>query len=385
MPLTDEQLQPLLAPPLSTAGLPGVGGVIRQRCEDFYVCELPAYGPDGREQAHLLVTLKKRDLGSSEALDLVADHCGLPRREFGLAGLKDKRAVTEQWVTAPWAAREALASFSHPQVSLGPASAHGNKLRRGHLRGNRFVIVVRDLAVSPSEAAIRVEQKFAALKAAGGLDNLYAQQRFGRTGHNAIRGVELLANPKRGRRRGKADFVLSAGQSALFNFYLLARREQGLLRTVLAGDVLKKTATGGLFTCSDPEADQPRLDAGEVVITGPMFGGKMPVPSAGSPADELECAILGAYGLDREGLKAFGKKLPGTRRRLQISLEHERVAALPNGGDSGANRFPDGVPDPGDEPGLVLQWVLPPGTYATQVLRELMGPTTESSIAAGAA
>lgn len=376
--LTADHLQLLQHPPLQTADLPGTGGVIRQRCEDFYVSELPAYAADNREHAHLLLTMTKRELGSAEALGLVARHCGLPKRDLGLAGLKDKYAVTEQWITAPWAARELLKTFVHPQITLGPARPHGNKLRRGHLHGNRFAVVVRQLDCPPEEAKQRALAKIQRLLAAGGLDNLYAQQRFGRGLQNAVRGLDLLAHPERGRRRGKADFLLSAGQSALFNLYIHERRRRGLMRTVLAGDVLKKTATGGLFTCSEPEVDQARFDAGEVEITGPMYGGKMPVPTADTPADALECSVLASCGLTRAAFAAFGKKLPGTRRKLQISLEQVRVDALPLTQPAG-DVLPANAPDPGDASGLLLQWVLPPGTYATAVLRELMGKTSEIS------
>ncbi len=378
MKLTDRQLEQLLAPPLQTSERLGIGGVIRQRCEDFFVRELPAYAADGTEQGpHLLLTLKKRNLGSAEALAAVADHCGLSQREFGLAGLKDKRAVTEQWVSAPFATRELLKSFDHPQIALGPASPHSNKLRRGHLRGNRFAIVVRELCCPVPEAWQRAMAKVEALGCAGGVINLYGQQRFGRDGHNATRGLALLAAPKRARRRGKADFVLSAGQSALFNLYLLERWRRGLLRTVLAGDVLQKTATGGLFVCNEPEVDQRRMDAGEVAITGPMFGSKMPAPTPGSPADSLECAILEEFELSREGFRAFGRKLSGARRRLQISLEQMRVDVVPITASDPGEILPEGAPNPGSEPGLLLQWVLPPGAYATCVLREVMGPSPE--------
>jgi tRNA(Glu) U13 pseudouridine synthase TruD len=194
--------------------------------------------------------------------------------------------------------RPALAEFSHPAITLGPPAPHGNKLRRGHLHGNRFALVVRDLAVPGNEAAReRVAAKAAKLAELGGLDNLYGNQRLGNDGGNLRRGLELLAS---GARRGKADFLLSAGQSALFNLYLLERRARGLMRTVLLGDILKKTATGGLFESREPEVDQARLDAGELGITGPMFGSKMRGPSPGTAPDALEQEILDLAGISPE-------------------------------------------------------------------------------------
>lgn len=347
----------LLDPPLQTADLPGIGGQIRQCPEDFTVREIPAYGPDGRVGAHLLLTLHKRGIGSEDAILELSRQTGIPRPEIGLAGLKDKDAVTEQWISVPFAAGPRLAEFSHPAITLGPAHPHGNKLRRGHLHGNHFTIVVRELAVSGEEALQRVTAKRSRLAELGGLANLYGSQRLGDTGSNLRRGLEALAA---GARRGRADFLLSAGQSALFNLYLLERRSRGLMRTVLAGDILKKTATGGLFECREPETDQARLDSGELGITGPMFGSKMRAPSPGTAADALEQEILDLAGISSAALKALGNKVEGTRRPLQLPLLDLELALAP---------ATDALPQ-----GLSLQFSLPAGSYATVLLQELQGP-----------
>ena len=120
----------LLDPPLQTADLPGIGGRTRMRPEDFAVHEIPAYGPDGRPGAHLLFTLRKRGIGTEDAIVELSRQTGIPRPEIGLAGLKDKDAVTEQWISVPFAAGPRLAQFSHPAITLGQAHPHGNKLRR---------------------------------------------------------------------------------------------------------------------------------------------------------------------------------------------------------------------------------------------------------------
>lgn len=347
----------LLDPPLQTADLPGIGGRIRMCPEDFAVHELPAYGPDGRTGAHMLLTLRKRGIGTEDAIVEVARQTGIPRPDIGLAGLKDKDAVTEQWISVPFAAGPKLAGFSHPAIWLGEPTPHGNKLRRGHLHGNRFTLVVRELATSGEQAQTRVAAKVARIAELGGLDNLSGNQRLGSDGGNLRRGLELLAS---GARRGRADFLLSAGQSALFNLYLLERRTRGLMRTVLAGDILKKTATGGLFECTEPAVDQARFDSGELGITGPMFGSKMRAPAPGTAAAALEQEILDLAGISPDALKALGNKVEGTRRPLQlpqIPLQTELALAT------------DTLP-----PGLRLHFALPPGSYATVLLQELQGP-----------
>lgn len=355
--MSPDDLDRLRDPPLQTAELPGVGGTIRSCPEDFFVREIPAYPPDGRAGAHALVVLRKRGLTSEDAIAELARQLGIPRPEIGLAGLKDKDAVTEQWVSVPAAAAARLAEFVHPDMSLGPAHPHGNKLRRGHSHGNQFTIVVRDLAVAPDEALARSHAKIERLRALGGLDNLYGEQRFGRD--NIERGLAALT---RARRRGRADFVLSAGQSALFNLYLLERRARGLMREVLRGDILKKTATGGLFESTDPETDKARLDAGELGITGPMFGSKMRAPGPDTPSALLEAEILARAEIDPAALQALGHTLEGTRRPLQVALLAVEMELAPD------------APALPQSPGISLSFELPAGSYATALLRELQRP-----------
>src|SRR5690606_13488127 len=164
------------------------------------------------------------------------------------------------------------------------------------------------------------------------------------------------------RRRGRADFVLSAGQSALFNLYLLERRARGLMREVLRGDILKKTATGGLFESTDPETDKARLDAGELGITGPMYGSKMRAPGPDTPSAALEAEILARAEIDPAALQALGHTLEGTRRPLQLAP------------------FAVDIDLACDEPasarslGVSFSFELPAGSYATVLLRELQRP-----------
>lgn len=373
-PLTDADFERLRAPPRVTEALPGIGGRLRARPEDFAVREEPAYSADGREGAHLLLVLRKRGISTEDAARAVARALGVPRAEIGVAGLKDSDAVTEQWISLPYAAREALAAAPSPiapGIELGPATPHGNKLRRGHLRGNAFEITIRDLDVPVDLAEARAQAKIERLDAEGGLDNLFGAQRFGDGGRNILRGLAEIASG-RARDRRKADFIVSAGQSVLFNLYLLERRDRGLMRRVLVGDILKKTATGGLFECQDDAVDQARLDAGELEITGPIFGGKMMAPSAGTPSADLEAEILLRAGIAPSAIGAMGRKAPGTRRALQLTPKNlliRRAAAL---------ELASHAPDPHNpsrlSEGLCLSFALPAGAYATQLAHEIQGP-----------
>ncbi len=345
----------ILEPPLQTAELPGTGGRIRRRPEDFVVDEIAAYESDGTTGAHALVSMTKRELSSEEAIECVAQHLSVARRDLGMAGRKDRVAVTTQWISVPWAAHQRLASFEHPQISLGTPQPHSNKLRTGHLHGNRFTLVLRELAVSPQQAATRVEAIAAALVQQGGLANFYGPQRFGREGHQLDRGLDSL---RRGHGGKRGNLVVGAGQSALFNLTALLRRDRQQWRTILAGDLLRKQQTGGMFECTDPATDQARLDAGELHITGPMFGSRMRGPSPGTPSAQLEADALAMAAVEPSALLALGRKASGTRRPLTVALDS--IEAEP-------------VPDDELGPGLRVRFALPSGSYATQLLREFMG------------
>lgn len=344
----------MLDPEPAPGAVPALGGRLRARPEDFLVDEIPAYGPDGREDAHLLLVLEKRGWNTEDAICEVARQLGVPRPEIGSAGLKDRHALTRQWISLPAAAAGRLGAFQHTDLRLGEAHPHGQKLRRGHLKGNRFEIVVRDLALPPAEALAAARARAAELVAQGGLPNVFGVQRFGRDGANFERGLALLAG---GRRPRPGDLNLSALQSALFNLILLTRRERGLFSTILAGDLLRKTESGGLFVCEDPAADQERFDAGELRITAPLFGGRQRSGPPGSPARELEDDCLARLGLERAAFEALGKKLPGTHRELLVPLEGLVLESTPAQGGLGA--------------GLVLRFTLPAGSFATRLLAEL--------------
>jgi tRNA pseudouridine13 synthase len=224
-------------------------------------------------------------------------------------------------------------------------SRHTNKLRPGHLRGNRFRILIRD-----ANPAVDVEPILRHIRESG-LPNFYGPQRFGRDGETAALGMSLLRGE---RTKVRSPFLrklaLSAAQSLLFNEYLARRLNDGLLRTVLAGDVMAKWPAGGMFTAEDVAVEQARFDRRETVTAGPMFGRKT-FPAKGAAA-ERETAVLDAAGLSRQAFEGFGKLAMGTRRHNLVYLD-----------DLSATR---------EAQGLRLSFTLPAGSYATVLLREVM-------------
>ncbi|HEV8321300.1 MAG TPA: tRNA pseudouridine(13) synthase TruD [Myxococcota bacterium] len=359
-----------MAPPLLTGALPGTGGTLKDEPDDFIVEEVPAYEPNGAGD-HLWLWVEKRDVEASALLDRLAAALGVRHTELGAAGRKDRRAVTRQWVSAPLArgraAPEAEAIDAGPGVRVLRVARHANKLRTGHLRGNRFIVRIRDVESGADVALQRARAKLQLLEARG-LPNGYGEQRFGggaaqlAFGHAVLKGEARAPRDKR-----RARFLLSAVQGDLFNRYLAARMTRGLWGRALAGDVMKKEDTGGIFVCTDPAADQARLDALAIHPTGPMYGEEM--RAAEGEAAALEAEVLAGAGLGAEDLARVRRLAAGTRRPLRVLVREVAVRADER----------DGRAD------LVAAFFLPKGSYATVLLRELMHPSVLPAGGAGPA
>jgi tRNA pseudouridine13 synthase len=333
-------------PPLFTSDLPGIGGRIKVEIDDFEVEEIPAYEPSG-EGDHLFLWIEKRDLGAEFFARQVARRLGIGPGDVGTAGLKDRRAVTRQWVSLPGSVESRLAELEGDGVRVLRVSRHTNKLKPGHLHGNRFRVLVRDVPATAAELAAPILDRIRH----DGLPNYYGPQRFGRDGETARMGMDLISGKLRGFHGGfLRKLALSAAQSVLFNDYLGRRLTDGLLRTVLDGDVMAKWPAGGMFVASDVAAEQARFDARETIHAGPMFGRKT-FPAAGVAA-EREAAVLRDAELTPESFVGFGKLLMGTRRHNLVYVDDLAVTSEPDG--------------------LRLTFTLPAGSYATVLLREVM-------------
>lgn len=352
---TNNAVQPelTLELPYISADLPGIGGQLRSSPDHFIVEELPLYDPIGEGQ-HLYVNLTKEALTTRDVQRQLATLFHLANGEVGFAGMKDKHArttqtfslnvghVDEQFVADVF---ERIQSTLPVQVHW--TKLHRNKLKAGHLLGNRFTIVISDLTMPVDEALAQAQTVVDCIKVRG-LPNFYGPQRLGQQGSNVFRGFRLIRGNLDIRDRWLRDLLKTSVQSYLCNRYLARRVEDGLFDQLLVGDVAKKYDTGGLFEVEALEAEQPRYERKEISFTAPIYGPKMWIP--GGPAGELEAAVLAEHGLT---LEQMGKaRLTGTRRLGRLLFPDLEIRA--------------------GERGLELSFSLSKGAFATTVLREVM-------------
>jgi tRNA pseudouridine13 synthase len=326
--------------------------LIKQTPEDFVVEEIPAYLPSG-EGDHLFVRFTKRNLTTPAAVRAIADAAGVHPRDVGVAGLKDKVAVTTQTISLPVPRADAagfearVRGLALDGITIHEAKRHTNKLRTGHLAANRFRVVVRGLSGAEMDAA---RARFEEIGRRG-VPNAFGVQRFGKDGDNAERALAWLTGRDKPPRDPRVRRLLwSSLQSRVFNALLEARVADGTWSTPLKGDLVKRHDTGGLFACTDEQADRERAARGEVSPTGPIVGAKMkwPTDRPGVLEHEISKQILGS-DFDFGPTRALGE---GTRRALRLWVAEARLERLP--AEQGG--------------GLAVNFVLPKGSYATTVL-----------------
>ena len=374
-----------------------VGGRLRERPEDFVVEEIPLYPASG-EGEWSMILVEKREITTPALVRHLAAALDARPREIGWAGYKDRRAVARQWLTVR--ARDDLEGLEGDGWRILEARRHRNKLKTGHLWGNRFEVRVRGATRPAEEVAPWIDKVVRS-----GVPNGFGPQRFGTFGRNHLagdaiirgdpdallrvlsepvegenarvsEGREALANEQwaqavrafprdfeierhlahvlRGRDdreralrtlpRRPRDFLISAWQSACFNEVLVARLEDA--RPLVLGDLALRLPRGRPFSVTDLAAELPRAQRLEISATGPLPGREAPCPTDDAAA--LERPVL-----ERLGVPTTAETLPrgtfrGARRPLRVRIVDPHVRGE-------------------DAETLVFSFSLPAGSFATSV------------------
>jgi tRNA pseudouridine13 synthase len=330
---------------------PECHGTIRTRPEDFQVDEVLGYDPEGAGN-HAFLQIRKRNTNTDWLARQLAEFVGVSGKEVGYAGLKDRHAITTQYFSVCLSGKEepVWSQFNSDEVEILSVTRHGRKLQRGGLRENRFVITVRDLVGDCS----RLEERLRRIET-DGVPNYFGEQRFGRDGNNLQMAEKLFSDLIQERDRHKRGLYLSAARSWLFNRVLSRRVADGSWLQALPGEALIQSSSRSALSLRVISAEiQERIEKGFLQPSAPLWG-KGSTTALGEAA-QLECdALIGEgeehfmKGLEREGLDQ-------ERRALRLRVKEFTWRRL-------------------DDDDLELRFSLPPGSYATAVLRELLRVT----------
>ncbi len=392
--------------PYLTSDVTGTGGIIKESPEDFLVEEIPSYPPCGSGE-HVYLTIEKRGMTTLEAIRRVARELRTPERDIGYAGMKDSVGVTRQTISMQRIRPEDVLGREFDGIRILSAIRHTNKLKLGHLKGNRFSIVVRDVSTDAPEMAATVLD----ILRKRGVPNWFGYQRYGAQGNSHLIGAamlhrdwqgavdQLIGDPEAVRDdewqvaiatyqrgdlvgalrlmprhcRSERDVLqrlvnhpdswerafgavhprlkklyLSAYQSYLFDKVVEQRLAE--IDCILLGDLAWKHVNGACFLVEDLTLEDVRAAQFEISATGPMFGTKMTLP--GGAVLELEQRILSHEGIKPEDFDlGSGLRMEGERRPLRVPLG-DPLFRVEHGS-------------------LVLEFSLPKGSYATSVVREI--------------
>jgi tRNA pseudouridine13 synthase len=326
-------------------GPPPAHGRIRVDADDFRVDEVLGFAADGAG-SHALLWVEKRNANTPWVAAQIARAAGVPPRDVGYSGLKDRHAVTRQAFTVPLAADALpqLAKLQGEGWTVLAATAHRRKLRRGAHRANAFRIAVRELSGDP----VAIEQRLQSIRE-GGVPNYFGAQRFGRAAGNLEQARLWAQGGHAPADRHQRGFALSAARSHLFNCVLARRVERGDWNRLLDGEAVALEGTGSYFQSAGvDEALRVRCEALDVHPTAPLWGaGNSP---ATGDALTVERAVLEAEAalcelLEREGLRH-------ERRATRLAVRQLEW------------RHNDGT--------LELAFELARGAFATSVLHEIL-------------
>ena len=340
--LTLEQMAYAWAEPLGTAEF--------KSCpEDFIVRETLSFEPDG-EGNHACLYIEKTNTNTEWLARQLARFAGVEAREVGYAGLKDRQAVTSQWFTVK------LEGVEKPDwdklqldgVRIVHRTWHRKKLKRGAIKHNQFIITLRNIQGVSSKA---LEQSIEQMTRHG-VPNYFGPQRFGHNYNNLHRAARWFNREIKIKKRNEKSMTLSSARSMVFNQMLSERIRQIGWNRLANGEVMMLDGTRSVFTAETIDTElQERYNQADIHPTAPLWGRGKLSSSADIRALEQQTAeqlVQWCPALENQGLQQERRSVRLMPKNMQVSFNAT------------------------DKLSAELSFNLPPGSYATAVLRELI-------------
>jgi len=331
-------------------GGPPLRGVLKSTPEDFIVEETLFFSADGLGE-HDLLHIEKGGANTEWVARGLARFAKVPQVAVGFAGLKDRHAVTRQHFTVQLPGRQVdWSTLSLAGVTVLSVARHSRKLKRGALSGNGFELCLREIEGDQerAQALLLQLQKH-------GAPNYFGEQRFGQRGGNLDLARRLFAGEHL--ERSDRAFALSAARSAIFNTVLDKRVREQTWNQIISGDLCNLSGRRAWFGPVEVDATlEQRCGSGEIHPTGPLWGAT-PAPTS-AVCLELEQHCADAHPELAPGLVAAG--VEAERRPLRAIPQHLEWDWQGDGSKEAPKLA------------LRLRFALPPGAYATALIRELI-------------
>ncbi|WP_367105195.1 tRNA pseudouridine(13) synthase TruD [uncultured Psychrobacter sp.] len=347
----------------------------KSKAEDFVVNEILDIDFTNAGE-HLWLHIQKSGINTAYLAKLLSEWAGIPLRDVGYSGLKDRKALTTQWFSLRLPKKQ-LPTTDFAPIDIGDNESitilatqwHNKKLNRGTHRANQFIITLRDVKFDHDKSSI--EEHLQAISASG-VPNYFGSQRFGFGGNNIKEALQLFARPvankhskpsSRKKSKGKStpreqnSMELSAARSLIFNEILAARVRSGSWNTGLDGEVFNLNGSGSIFaTEAIDDILSARLGSGDIHPTGALWG--VSNDKTTGKAAQIENTVVQqntllsqlATGLEQRQVKE-------QRRALRLPIEDLTW---------------EWVDQPTGERTLILSFTLITGSFATSVLANLV-------------
>ncbi len=169
----------------STPRFSGMGGIIKQKNEDFIVREIPPSGNPiftgseiGDDQGGMYIhcVLWKSGLDTFNAIKKLSNILGVNESDIGYAGLKDAYAETFQRISIWNLDIESVKKIDFSDLKLFHPIRQRFAVRIGDLVGNYFEVIIRDIE---REWTSEEWDSFQIQMESNGMLNYYGIQRFG--------------------------------------------------------------------------------------------------------------------------------------------------------------------------------------------------------------
>lgn len=337
----------------------------KQSVDDFVVTEVPLYEFSG-EGEHLILTIRKKELSTWEMVEIISKATNCKIQDIGYAGLKDKNAMTVQNISMPKKYEESLKELNHPKIKILNSTCHNNKIKIGHLKGNKFFI--RFKKVFPNDA-FKIENILKDISKYG-MANYFGFQRFGVEQNNYLLGLEILKGNKKERNPKLKQMYINAYQSFVFNKWLSNRIElskyinyfslaDAMMLTKMDKDTIKELKSqehpfkilkgelmghypfGKIFIAQDLKSEAEKFYIKDRVPTGLLVGKKVKL------SEDM------AANYEKE-IMEFVPNIDGARRYAWVFV------------DELESNYKE------DKKWFEMSFFLPKGSYATELIAEIL-------------